>query len=210
MVASTSPSAPLISIVGITGTQGGSVAQHIIKSKTEYRLRGLTRDILKNSAQTWVNEGVELVQADINSSEDLKKAFAGATYVFAVTNFFETMDKDKEAEQGKRLVDAAKAAQVKLLVWSGLEDITKASHGKYPHVAFFDSKAIVTEYAKSVGIPLAVVTGGFFMSNLQTMMVPQKQEDGTFLLTLPISKETPMAVINASKDFGAFVVSAIE
>jgi uncharacterized protein YbjT (DUF2867 family) len=56
--------------------------------------------------------GVEVVQADLNDVESLKKAFHGAHGVFGVTNFWECWY-DAEIKQGKNIADAAKAAGVK-------------------------------------------------------------------------------------------------
>lgn len=50
------------------------------------------------------------------------------------------MSKEKEIVEGKGIVDAAKKANVDLLVWSGLESVTKVSGGKYKHVEHFDGK----------------------------------------------------------------------
>ena len=54
---------------------------------------------------------------------------------------------EREVAEGKLMVDAAKAAGAKLLVWSGLEDYTKGTQGAKTHVVHFDGKAAVTEYA---------------------------------------------------------------
>lgn len=57
-----------------------------------------------------------------------------------VTQFWTHLSLEKEVQEGKGLVDACKAAGVKLFVWSGLEDVTKVSKGKYTHVLHFDGK----------------------------------------------------------------------
>ena len=44
----------------------------------------------------------------MNDKALLVKAFTGATAVFGVTNYWETMSTDAEIQQGKNLVDAAK------------------------------------------------------------------------------------------------------
>jgi hypothetical protein len=48
------------------------------------------------------------------------------------------MDKDVEYNQGKNIVDAAKAEGVKHLVWSGLPNVTKVSNGELTLVEHFD------------------------------------------------------------------------
>ena len=46
-------------------------------------------------------------------------------------------------------MDAAKAAGARLLVFSGLPNVTKISGGKNTGVHHFDSKAEVVEYART-------------------------------------------------------------
>lgn len=54
----------LITIFGATGNQGGSVIKHILEDpqlSKEYKIRGITRDTSKKSAQDLVKQGVEVV-----------------------------------------------------------------------------------------------------------------------------------------------------
>lgn len=53
-------------------------------------------------------QGVEMVAADLDDKASLVKAFEGAYGVYAVTDFWATMDKDIEVKQGKNMADAAK------------------------------------------------------------------------------------------------------
>lgn len=66
-----------------------------------------------------------------------------------MTNFWEHLDAVREVAEGKVMVDAAKAAGVKLFIFSGLPNVTKLSGGKYTHIVHFDSKADVVDYARS-------------------------------------------------------------
>lgn len=54
----------LITVLGATGNQGGSVIKAILNDpqlSKEYKIRGLTRDISKKSAQELAKQGVEVV-----------------------------------------------------------------------------------------------------------------------------------------------------
>lgn len=108
------------------------------------------------------------------------------------------------------LVDAAKAANVKLLIWSGLEDCTGISGGKYPLVDHFDGKAKVTRYAKQIGVPFANVEAGFYMTNLTWLLPPKKQEDGTYAIMGPAAGESTAPLIDTASDYGLFVREVIE
>ncbi|GKT97194.1 nmrA-like family protein [Colletotrichum tofieldiae] len=78
----------IITIVGLTGAQGGSVADVFLKERG-WHVRGLTRDPSKPSSQAWATKGVELVKADLNDVFTLIPAFAQSTVIFGVTDFWE-------------------------------------------------------------------------------------------------------------------------
>lgn len=89
MVASQSFSAPLVVVVGITGNQGGSVADHLILSDKPYRIVGLTRDSSKPAAKAFAEKGVTLKEVDLSPGNEAKvsQAFEGADVLF-VSNVF--------------------------------------------------------------------------------------------------------------------------
>lgn len=54
----------LITVFGATGIQGGSVIEHILGDphlSKEYKIRGITRDTSKDSAQALARRGVEIM-----------------------------------------------------------------------------------------------------------------------------------------------------
>jgi hypothetical protein len=61
----------------------------------------------------------------MNDKASMVKAMTGASAVYAVTNYWEKMDKDHEIKQGKDLVDAAKETGVQHFIWSSLLNIDK-------------------------------------------------------------------------------------
>jgi uncharacterized protein YbjT (DUF2867 family) len=55
----------LFTVFGVTGTQGGSIIEAVLKSPTlsqKYKIRGVTRDVNKESAKALISKGVEVVQ----------------------------------------------------------------------------------------------------------------------------------------------------
>ncbi|KAG9001751.1 hypothetical protein FRB94_013683 [Tulasnella sp. JGI-2019a] len=205
-------SAPLVVVVGSTGLQGGSVIKALSESVKVYRIRGLTRDPSKPASQALTKQGVEMfaVNLTVENKDAVFKAFEGATYAFVVTNFWEHYSKDREIAEGKMLVDAVKAANVKLLIWSGLEDFEKVSGGKYKHVYHFDGKAAVTSYALEVGVSLANVQAGPYMSNYLGMNAPRKQADGSYGIYAPVTPDSVAPLLDTANDYGLFVRQAIE
>src|SRR5882672_5372827 len=151
----------IIAVLGSTGAQGGSLCRSILADAAGgFGCRAITRDTTKDKAKALAAAGAALVKADLDDVESLKKAFAGAYGVFAVTNFWEHFSGDKEIAQAKNIAAAAKAAGVKHVVWSTLEDtrkLMKADDTRMPmlqgrfRVPHFDAKAEAN--AHFAGVP---------------------------------------------------------
>ncbi|CAI7637241.1 unnamed protein product [Penicillium glandicola] len=80
----------LITIFGATGNQGGSIIDAILADNQlskEFKIRGITRDTTKKSAQELAKRGVDVVSADLGSVESLTAAWKGSHTVFLVTNY---------------------------------------------------------------------------------------------------------------------------
>ena len=77
-------SAPLVVVVGATGTQGGSVIKALAESDKPYRIRGLTRDTSKPAALKLKAQGAELISVSISveNGDMVQKAFEGANIAF--------------------------------------------------------------------------------------------------------------------------------
>ncbi|KAF7354018.1 NmrA domain-containing protein [Mycena venus] len=217
MTISKEPSAPLVAVVGATGTQGGSVINALAQSDKAYRVRGFTRDAVKPSAQELIKLGIEIfvVSLVVENKEEVYKAFAGADVAFLVTNFWEHLDMEREIREGKLLIDAAKAGGVSRIVWSGLPSFNKLSGGKYVNVYHFDGKAIVTEYGRQSGVPFVDLQAGFYGTNFltsPTMPVKQAQSDGSdaFVMPWPVKPTMRVPFIDAVHDYGLFVRHVLE
>ena len=80
--------AKLICIIGVTGNQGGSVAQRFLQDP-DYRVRGITRNPDSQAARKLAAAGVEIVKADLDNVDSLKEAFRGSpSVIFSVTNYW--------------------------------------------------------------------------------------------------------------------------
>lgn len=160
----------LVVVVGITGNQGGSVADTFLTDKT-WRVRAITRDPSKPAAQAWTSRGVELVAADQDDVGSLTKAFTGAHAIFAMTDYWAPLSDPKlrataaergitaeqqcanlETQRGKNMAVAAASPEVQKtlerFVYSSLPDATRLSGGKYAKVWHFDSKAAIEEFVR--------------------------------------------------------------
>src|SRR5437868_14984962 len=89
-----------ILITGVTGNQGGAVAQAL--RGTGFHLRGLTRKPDSERAAALARNGVDIVKGDLDDEATLRRALAGAWGVFGVQNAGEA-GVEREEAQGKRL-----------------------------------------------------------------------------------------------------------
>ncbi|KAL6242147.1 hypothetical protein RBB50_011059 [Rhinocladiella similis] len=205
----------VITVFGATGNQGGSTASAIFNSpelSAKYKVRAITRDPTKPAAQALASKGAELAKADLNDIDSVRSAIAGSYGVFAVTNYWETMSKTVEYQQGKNIVDACKGEGIKHLIWSSLPNVTKLTNGELSKVEHFDSKAEVAEYAEQTKGDMLVsyFMPGFFMSNLTRQFQPDK-ETGVVTISQPWKpSETWIPMLDIQKDTGSFTVGLLE
>jgi uncharacterized protein YbjT (DUF2867 family) len=185
----------IIAVVGSTGSQGGGLVHAILNDPNGgFAARAITRDPNKDKAKALAAKGAEVVQADLDDVESLKKAFAGAYAVYGVTNFWEHFSAEKEKAQAKNIADAAKAAGVKHVIWSTLEDTRKLMQpddkrmpilqDKY-RVPHFDAKAEADAFF--AGLPVTYLVTSFYWDNLYTFgLAPKKGDDGVYSWTFPM------------------------
>lgn len=69
----------LLTVVGATGNQGGSVISAALKEGT-WKIRGTTRNVNSDTAKALTAKGVEMVAADVNDEQLLVKAFQVSIY----------------------------------------------------------------------------------------------------------------------------------
>src|SRR3984893_14428068 len=93
-----------ILITGVTGNQGGAVAQAL--QGTGFNLRGLTRKSDSERAAAMARHGLDIVKGDLDDEATLRRALAGAWGVFGVQNTWEA-GVEREETQGKRLATLA-------------------------------------------------------------------------------------------------------
>jgi uncharacterized protein YbjT (DUF2867 family) len=206
----------IFTVFGATGNQGGSVITAVLansKLSSEYKLRGVTRDPKKANAQKLADKGVEMVAANMNDPASLKSAISGSHAVFAVTNYWESMSKEVEVQQGKNIADLSKEAGVKHLIWSSLPHVTKMTNGDLKHVDHFDGKADVEEYIESIkggsGMVASYWMPGFFMSNLKGMIQPNPSTKVPTLNMPWDAEKTQVALLDAVGDSGKFVAGLL-
>ncbi|KAK2768737.1 hypothetical protein FQN54_000593 [Arachnomyces sp. PD_36] len=224
----------VICIVGITGKQGGSVAQRFLKDPT-YNIRGLTRNPSSAAAQTLAAQGVEIIQADLDDTPSLQSAFAGANIIFSVTDYWEPFFRpdcrekaaekgvscrryayDVEFQQGKNIADAAAQTVDTLeengLIASTLSHAGECSGGNFKELYHFDAKADVFPNYVQQNYPelarkMSCVQTGYFTSSYK--LVPDaylaKAPEGGFEMTFPTAPTAPVPHLDVVTDLGNFI-----
>jgi len=187
----------IIAVVGATGAQGGGLVRAILNDKSgPFTARALTRDVHSDKARALAAQGAEIVAADLDDLESLKRAFAGAHGAYCVTFFWAHFSPEKEIAGARAMAQAAKHAGVHHAIWSTFEDTRKwvplndnrmpTLMGKYK-VPHFDAKAEGNSAFTELGAPTTFLLTSFYWENfIYFGMGPRKGPDGTLALTLPM------------------------
>lgn len=201
----------IIAVLGATGAQGGGLVRAILADPSGgFAARAITRDVNSDKAKELAKLGAEVVAGDVDDAESLKKAFAGCYGAFCVTFFWAHFSPEKEGAEVKAMAEAAKAAGLKHVVWSSLEDTRKwvplsdnrmpTLQGKYK-VPHFDGKGQADQEFTSLGIPLTIFYASFYWDNaIYFGMGPKRGADGKLVLNLPMAKNKLAGI--AASDIG--------
>jgi uncharacterized protein YbjT (DUF2867 family) len=202
----------IIAVIGATGAQGGGLVQAILNDPSkEFAVRAITRNPASDKGKALAAQGVEVVAAELDDVESLKKAFTGAHGVFGVTNFWEHFSPEKELQQAKNLALAAQATGTEHFVWSTLEDTRKrvpldsdqmpTLMGKYK-VPHFDAKGESDAFFTELGVPTTFLLTSFYWDNLIHFgMGPQPGPDGSLMIAFPMDDKKLPGI--AAGDIGA-------
>ena len=203
----------VIAVVGATGAQGGGMVRAILADPSGgFAVRAITRKATSDKAKELSRLGAEVVEADLDDAASLKRAFTGAYGAFCVTNFWEHFSPEKEQAQVRNMADAARAAGVKHVIWSTLEDTrrwvplsdnrmpTLGGKWKVPH---FDGKVEIDHVWKDLGVPTTYLLTSFYWENfIYFGMGPKKGPDGKANIAMPMG-DKPLSGIAAGDIGGA-------
>ena len=201
----------IITVVGATGAQGSGLVRAIMNDPSGgFAARAITRDINSDKAQELIKMGAEVVAADIDDEQSLKKALQGAYGAFFVTFYWPHFSPDKEMAEARNMASAAKVAGVKHAIWSTLEDTRQwvplsdnrmpTLMGKYK-VPHFDAKGESNRIFTELGVPTTCMLASFYWENLIYFgMGPKKGSDGKLAITLPMGDQKMPSI--AAEDIG--------
>lgn len=201
----------VIGVVGATGAQGSGLVRAILNdSSSGFTARAITRDVNSDKARELAKLGAEVVAANVDDTESLKRAFKGAYGVYCVTFFWAHFSPEKEIANATAMAHAAKDAGVRHAIWSTFEDTRKwvplsdnrmpTIMGKYK-VAHFDAKSEANHVFTDLGVPTTFLLTSFYWENLIYFgLGPKKGPDGKLAITFPMGDKKLPGM--ASEDIG--------
>ncbi len=201
----------IIAVTGATGAQGGGLVRAILSDPDGgFAVRALTRDIKSPKARELANAGAQVVAANVDDPESLKRAFQGAYGAYCVTFYWEHMSPEREQAQAANAANAVKKAGVGHVIWSTLEDTrrwvplsdnrmpTLMSKYKVPH---FDAKGESDHFFSDLDLPVTFLLASFYWDNFINFgMGPRKGPDGKLALTMPMGDRKLPGI--AAEDIG--------
>ncbi len=201
----------IIAVVGATGAQGGGLVRAILDDPGGgFIARAITRNVNSDPARALADLGAEVVAADIDEEASLTAALQDAYGAFFVTFFWAHFSPEKEKAEVRNMASAAKAAGVKHVIWSTLEDTrqwiplsdtrmpTLIGEYKVPH---FDAKGESNQVFIEMGVPTTFLYTSFYWDNLIHFgMGPKKDPDGRLAFTLPMGDKKLPGI--AAEDIG--------
>ena len=187
----------VIAVVGATGAQGGGLVRAILADPNGgFSARAITHNPDSDKAKALAAAGAEVVQADIEDTDSLRRAFDGAYGAYCVTFYWAHLSPEKELQHAHNLARAAHDAEVRHVVWSTLEDTrnwvplsddrmpTLMEHYKVPH---FDAKGEADAAFRELGVPTTYLLTSFYWDNfIYFGMGPARGADGKLAITFPL------------------------
>ena len=195
----------IILVTGATGKQGGAVAHSLLDKG--FRVRALTRDATRPSAQELVRRGAEIANGDLDDAAALRQALKGVYGVFtygvysaqAAHEAGGTQEVHGEVRQGCLLADLAAEAKVAHFVYGSV-----GSGNLHTGVPHFDTKGQVEDHIRSLDLKATILRPVFFMQNWERL---RKVVLETGTLPQPLKPTTRHMQISV-QDIGAFAAVA--
>ncbi len=201
----------VIAVTGATGSQGGGLVRAILNDPSGgFAARVLTRHIDSERSREFAKRGAEVVVADVDNPDSLKRAFDGAYGAYCVTFFWEHFSAEREMANAKSMAEAAKSAGLQHVIWSTLEDTRKwvpleddrmpTLHGNYK-VPHFDGKGASNHFFTDADLPVTFLLTSFYWDNfIHFGMGPKRGPDGTLAITFPMDDKKLPGI--AAEDIG--------
>jgi uncharacterized protein YbjT (DUF2867 family) len=200
-----------IAVLGATGAQGGGLVRAVLADPDGgFAARAVTRDVNYEKAKALAAAGAEVVAANVDDAESLRKAFDGAYGAFCVTFYWDHFSPEKELAQAGAMARAAKSAGLQHVIWSTLEDTRRwmplsddrmpTLMGKYK-VPHFDAKGEADDLFRAAGVATTFLLTSFYWDNLIYFgSGPRRGEEGRLQFVLPMDDKKLPGI--AAEDIG--------
>ena len=187
----------LVAVCGATGRQGGAVARSLLQEG--WKVRALTRRPDRPEAAALATLGSDVVQADMEDVESLRRAFEGAYGVFSVQNGL-VSGFDREVVQGRNVADVANHMGVAHLVYA-----SAGTGQRGTGIASWEAKVDIEDHMRGLGLPLTSLRPEAFME----LMTDKSYYPavGTWRIWPRISGEDKGIAWMAVKDVGVVAAS---
>ncbi|WOO84114.1 NmrA-like family domain-containing protein 1 [Vanrija pseudolonga] len=193
-----------IVVFGITGVQGGSVARYLLDDGPEkFEVWGVTRSKTSAKAKALEQQGIKLIEGDLDKPESYEAGLAGADNVWVNADFWLYYDGHnadvagaREVAQNKGVIDAARRQKVPHITFSALANFGD----KFP-VPHCDSKVKIVEYLKDIGQNHALVYPAWYFTNV--LIFPRRREGDKWIVQWPFPDDKKMTGF-APEQVGAF------
>ena len=201
----------VIAVTGATGSQGSGLVRAILNDPAGgFSVRVLTRHIDSERSREFAKRGAELVVADVDNPESMRRAFDGAYGAYCVTFFWDHFSVEREMANAKSMAEAARSAGLQHVIWSTLEDTRKwvpleddrmptlQGNYKVPH---FDGKGASNHFFTGADLPVTFLLTSFYWDNfIHYGMGPKRGPDGTLAITFPMDDKKLPGI--AAEDIG--------
>ncbi|WP_438497029.1 SDR family oxidoreductase [Paenibacillus sp. IHBB 3054] len=159
-------------VYGAGGVQGGAVASKLLKEG--YAVHTIVRN--SDKAAQLQEQGITAFVGDLSDAGSLTPAYQGVSKVFLVLPV--DFDLERNRQFIRNTVDAAKEANVKLLVFNASGFFTDDVTG----VAAYDIKRELIAYVKQSGIPSIILQPTLYMENF---LIPGVVDNQTLAYPVP-------------------------
>jgi uncharacterized protein YbjT (DUF2867 family) len=187
-----------ILVTGATGQQGGATARHLLAGG--HTVRAMTRKLESPAAKALEEQGAELVQASFDDAAGIERAARGAYAVFAMSTPYEA-GAEEEIRQGVALLDSAKQAGVKHIVFTSV-----GSADRNTGIPHFDSKYEVEKHLAGLGIPYTILGPVWFMENALSPWYAPELKQGRLPMPMPADRPNQQIAIDNIGAVGAAVI----
>ena len=143
----------MIVVTGATGQLGKLVVEELLNAVPASQIVATVRD--PQRAQDLAAKGIEVRQANYAQPESLSAAFAGAEKVLLISS----SEVGQRVAQHQAVVDAARAAGVKLLVYTSILNADSSN------LLLSQEHKATEAYLRTSGMPFTLLRNGWYTEN---------------------------------------------